>query len=110
AKFCPTFGVHFNHRGPARHAVLGRMRIPPARLLDQEAGTPSLSFTAPNVTSACWYPGGSAMRTGLLLPVLLVALGFSANGQPPAIDQEGVRNAASRIPPSLPGGELAPGA
>jgi uncharacterized protein (TIGR03437 family) len=30
--------------------------------------------------------------------------------QPPAIDQEGVRNAASRIPPSLPGGALAPGA
>jgi uncharacterized protein (TIGR03437 family) len=30
--------------------------------------------------------------------------------QPPAIDQEGVRNAASRMEPSLPGGSLAPGA
>lgn len=32
------------------------------------------------------------------------------SAQPPAITQEGVRNAASRMPPSLPGGSLAPGA
>src|SRR5947208_8508286 len=32
------------------------------------------------------------------------------HAQPPAINQEGVFNAASRMPPSLPGGALAPGA
>ena len=31
------------------------------------------------------------------------------NAQPPAILQEGVRNEASRMPPSLPGGALSPG-
>ena len=31
------------------------------------------------------------------------------HAQPPAILQEGVRNEASRIPPSLPGGALSPG-
>ncbi|MBS1855040.1 MAG: hypothetical protein JST11_06730 [Acidobacteria bacterium] len=40
----------------------------------------------------------------LLLPTTLCL------AQPPAINQEGVFNAASRIPPSLPGGGLAPGA
>ncbi len=39
---------------------------------------------------------------------LSVAL-TSATAQPPAILQEGVRNEASRIPPSLPGGALSPG-
>src|SRR3954447_7996263 len=29
--------------------------------------------------------------------------------QPPAIHQEGIRNLASQMPPSLPGGALAPG-
>jgi hypothetical protein len=38
----------------------------------------------------------------LVLPALLHA-------QPPAINQEGVFNSASRMPPSLPGGALAPG-
>jgi uncharacterized protein (TIGR03437 family) len=37
------------------------------------------------------------------LPLLLRA-------QPPAITQEGVRNLASQMPPSLPGGALSPGA
>ncbi len=44
-----------------------------------------------------------ALLLCLLLPLVCLA-------QPPAIDQEGVFNAASRIPPSLPGGGLAPGA
>ena len=39
----------------------------------------------------------------ILMPWLLA-------GQPPAITQEGVRNLASQMPPSLPGGALAPGA
>src|SRR6516165_4270096 len=38
-----------------------------------------------------------------MLPLLL-------RGQPPAITQEGVRNLASQMPPSLPGGALSPGA
>ncbi len=43
-----------------------------------------------------------------MLCVLSFAGGLHA--QPPAIDQERVFNAASHIPPSLPGGGLAPGA
>src|SRR5579871_5093169 len=42
--------------------------------------------------------------------LLLLVCPLPARAQPPAIFQEGVRNAASRIPPSLPGGSLAPGA
>jgi uncharacterized protein (TIGR03437 family) len=39
----------------------------------------------------------------------LILLASLAYGQPPAILQEGIRNEASRIPPSLPGGALSPG-
>ena len=41
---------------------------------------------------------------------LVLASACTLCAQPPAITQEGVRNAASHIPPSLPGGALAPGA
>jgi uncharacterized protein (TIGR03437 family) len=47
------------------------------------------------------------MKTPLLLGALSFALALRA--QPPAIHQERVFNAASHIPPSLPGGALAPG-
>ncbi len=42
--------------------------------------------------------------------LFLLLWAAAALAQPPAIDQEGVFNAASHIPPSLPGGGLAPGA
>ena len=42
--------------------------------------------------------------------LLLCAIPRWVYAQPPAITQEGVRNAASQVPPSLPGGALAPGA
>jgi uncharacterized protein (TIGR03437 family) len=45
-----------------------------------------------------------------LCSIILFAITAIAYAQPPAITQEGVRNAASRMPPSLPGGSLAPGA
>lgn len=47
------------------------------------------------------------MRPAFLPLAFLPAL---IHAQPPAITQESVRNAASRMPPSLPGGALAPGA
>ena len=39
----------------------------------------------------------------------LLVLTARLHAQPPAINQEGVFNAASRMPPSLPGGAMAPG-
>jgi uncharacterized protein (TIGR03437 family) len=48
------------------------------------------------------------MRIAVLHGILLLRL--TCQAQPPAIVQEGVRNLASRMPPSLPGGAVAPGA
>ncbi|HZT29803.1 MAG TPA: hypothetical protein VFA33_07970 [Bryobacteraceae bacterium] len=45
----------------------------------------------------------------VLAALVAIAWGIAA-AQPPAIFQEGVRNAAGRIPPSLPGGAIARGA
>ena len=49
------------------------------------------------------------MRLACFVSLLFLAIAARSPAQPPAIQQEGVRNAASRMPPSLPGGALAPG-
>src|SRR5436305_14501483 len=49
----------------------------------------------------------TASRFSLLVPLLSYPLLLPA--QPPAIAQEGIRNLASQMPPSLPGGALSPG-
>ena len=49
----------------------------------------------------------TASRFSLLVPFLSYPLLLPA--QPPAIAQEGIRNLASQMPPSLPGGALSPG-
>jgi hypothetical protein len=48
-----------------------------------------------------------ASRVSLLVPLLSYPLLLPA--QPPAIAQEGIRNLASQMPPSLPGAALSPG-
>src|SRR5690349_3401736 len=50
-----------------------------------------------------------AVRMRLRLCLLFAPLAV-LHSQPPAITQEGVRNLASQMPPSLPGGALSPGA
>jgi uncharacterized protein (TIGR03437 family) len=52
--------------------------------------------------------GRKTLAPGACL-LLLALLSNRVFGQPPAIDQEAVMNEASRMPPSLPGGALAPG-
>ena len=47
------------------------------------------------------------MRT--ILPIFCAALLVAQPAAPPSVAQDGVRNAASLIPPGLPGGAIAPG-
>jgi len=49
------------------------------------------------------------VRTALCRAMLFAAIPCALSAQPPAITQEGVRNSASQMPPSLPGGAIAPG-